>query len=427
MAQVVNNPTGFGAGLGRGLSAGLTQLAEQKFAELERRSKHSEKANRLKALGLSHEESDYLAGLEDKFNYLGASNYFGNKNQQQPQGQQEQPQQVQQQGTLEQLTNATPSIPGTAKSPEQLMLESLASGQPLSPIQALMKSLEMRGGNQQQIGQTQSTQPNNVAMGNVMAPQGQNDMSQQVQQQPQPQVAKNIPQQQPPQQRAPSIFGNAQASSSTPSVKPQQQASIDRANAPFVKDLDKRANAAKELIEIADRMESLVSSGKVSKGPWGAIQQRLGKIIPQSPETEQFDSDASAAAILKASLIPGTVTNERLKASERTKPSINQTPESQLARIRVMRNEALGVIAEDEVRSQIIEENGGNQPPNMRQLVEKRAKEIKKEFRQAEKAADLSVGSVVDSTKSSYVPEGTTGTDEKGNPVLFKKGKWVRA
>jgi hypothetical protein len=195
MAQIVPGAPNIGQQLGSGLSAGLSALAEQKFSQLARREAHREKTSRLIGLGLPANEANYIAGLEDKYAYPAVNQFYNSGGGQQgqsygeqtPQGQPQTTQEQQQpQQNLEQLAGQANQIPGANTSPEQLMLQSLASGQPLTPIQALMKSIESRQAsqNQQQSlgsppqsqpGQPQSSPQEDMMMGHPM-PQDLKDM-----------------------------------------------------------------------------------------------------------------------------------------------------------------------------------------------------------------------------------------------------------
>lgn len=421
MAQIVPGAPNLGAQLGSGLSAGLSALAEQKFAQLARREVHRERASRLSALGIPPAQADYLAGLGDKYSFVGASNFFnsGGGQEQQAYGEptpQRQPMQMaqpQQQG-LEQLASQVNQIPGASPSPEQLMLQSLASGNPLSPIEATLQSIQER----------QIASPGQTAM--VVQPSsnvGQPNTQQGMPEIP-PEVQQAIDSQQQAQQqetsraRKPGIFGSPGVLT-TGGIDKQQEA-IEKHNASFNKELDKKEAAAIKLLQISDRMDSELDTRKTSSGIYGQIQEKLG--LPKNESTSNFDSDAESAAILRATLIPGNTTNERLKASRREKPNISQPIGTQRARIAVMRNDALDVLDQVEARRQLIEENGNNEPKNMKYAVEKRARELK-----AERKSVFKIGSVVSESNSKGIPEGATSIGEDGNPYVRKNGKWVPA
>jgi hypothetical protein len=117
-------------------------------------------------------------------------------------------------------------------------------------------------------------------------------------------------------------------------------------SAKYNENITKKVDTARELLQIADEMESLIKSGKVLHGTQGAWAKRLNNWagVALGDETGTFDSLGSQAAILEAGLIPGTTTNEKLKAAERTKPNITQSRKTQEARIKAMRKKAQDIL-----------------------------------------------------------------------------------
>lgn len=433
MAQIVNNPPTLGASIGKGLSAGLQSLAEQKFAEMDRKAKHAEKATRLRALGLPGAEADYLAGLEDKFNYLGASNYFANRNQseqQQPQAQSQQ--QEQPQGTLEQLVNAAPSVPGAAPSPEQLMLESLASGQPLTPIQALMKSLEMRNGQSQQMSAPQSTQQNANQQSNPMAPKGQNQASQQMQGQQQPETFKlpnESPYKQDSEQEIPGIFRNSgfeinglkQASLNPAAAEKEarltakEERLVSQEARKFTKDYVKKAESAKANIRDYDLLIRQAESGKLRAG---AKHQLLTK-VGLGEFNQNFETQIANKLIARLAQNVGgafgsgaRITNFLEQTFQRSLPSLWNTPQGIVAISKMNKYASEAELLKSNASRDLLRENKGIVPFDADFQIDERTQD------QVKALEDKALSAVM----SSHFPP--TKNYSKDYSMRFQGNKW---
>ena len=416
MAQIVPGPNNLGAQIGAGLSAGLTRLAEQKFEQLARREIHREKASRLIGLGLPPNQADYLAGLSDRYGYAHAQGFLGQQpEQQQAYGEQttqgapqqvQQPQQMQQ-PDLNQIAGT--QIPGASPSPEQLMLQSLAQGQPLSDIQANLQavrepSMKQGVGDNRRAQQPRANLQEEMIMGHAM-PQELRDFI--------AEEKKSVAQESPKSKKGSTELIKAV----NQELSDSQQTAVERTNAKYNEELDRRARAARNLLGIATSMEELVNKGNVSSGVLGAIQNKLGSSL-QGEDTATFDSLSEEAANEAASLFPGQVTNEKLRSARKTKPNLSQPRETQLSRIYSMKKKAEDVIALDDIRRQIVEENGGKQPRNIGRVIEQR-------YKRYESEKGVQVGAVVSAEQSA--PEGSTAIDESGNPYVFRNGRWVKA
>jgi hypothetical protein len=205
-----------------------------------------------------------------------------------------------------------------------------------------------------------------------------------------------------------------------------QQTAIENSNSKYNEDLDRRAKAAKNLVNIANAMEELISGGNVSSGLFGAIQGKLGASV-QGGDTSDFDSLSEDAANEAASLLPGVITNEKLKSARRTKPNLSQTKSTQLSRIYAMKKKAEDVLLLDRIRREIVKENGGVQPRNIGRVIEDRVAGLGEDLSKSQKTSAFKIGSVVSESNSKGIPEGATSIGEDGNPYVRKNGKWVPA
>jgi hypothetical protein len=234
-------------------------------------------------------------------------------------------------------------------------------------IQALAPEYANEGPGQNQLGMEQIQQQGQLGpMGPQGAPQDINSLLQQAIK-PSGNAGQNSSLMQAIQQP---LQGQQETTQAQKQAQPQQQMSERQkfgkalgqkgVSAKMDKDVQKKVDSATELLQIADEMEKLWKTKKVSAGRKGAWQKRLGPTIWEpNEETNTFDSLGSQAAILEASLIPGQTTNEKLKAAERTKPNITQNEKTQLSRINAMRKKAQDILKKyggSEIESQISEE-----------------------------------------------------------------------
>lgn len=287
-----------GSGLGEGVSAGLEQVAQRRTRELARKESIKDFTN----AGFTPEEAGLLLSFPEKDRFEAAQFLAARNNQY------EQP-------------------------------------RPQPTFQDLVDQ-ERGMGQEQQQGQRD--------LSNLFSPQ----MTQKVLQQPAAQLvqspnAANKQQEIPPQlkqvtQQLEQVVAQKQQESPGQSVRNALGRNIEKVGKSTKQQetTQKKVDSARELLQIADEMEKLHSTGKVLNGRWGTWQRKLGPLGVWEPndETNTFDSLGSQAAILEASLIPGVTTNEKLKAAERTKPNITQTKQTQLSRIKAMRKKAQDIL-----------------------------------------------------------------------------------
>jgi hypothetical protein len=185
---------------------------------------------------------------------------------------------------------------------------------------------------------------------------------QQVPMQPQQQQRLGGTQQQQPQQQQPSFAQRLQGGSSP--QKTRNQALIDRQNTPYLKGATKAYEVAQQSEEILNQMEELLNTGKVASG----VSGRYAPEWMQSEETQLFDKYSNTLAGLLAQQY-GVPTGMKIKFSQSQKPNIGQKAGTQRELIRRLREETQRPLMMNEIREQLISDNGYQQPSNLETRV----------------------------------------------------------
>jgi len=197
---------------------------------------------------------------------------------------------------------------------------------------------------------------------------------QQVQQQQATQQAPGQELLQQPQQRMQPTRSAAQALGMN-SVQQQrlnlaQQKQINSSNAPWLKENDKAYNNARSALDQLNEMEELLNTGKVAYG----ISGKYKPGFLQNTETQQFDKASNTLAGLLASG-QGVSTGFKIKFAQSQKPNLEQNPKTQRALIQKLKKEAEKAVLRNDIKDQIIEAHGGEQPANLGTLVNRSMKQ----------------------------------------------------
>jgi hypothetical protein len=119
-------------------------------------------------------------------------------------------------------------------------------------------------------------------------------------------------------------------------------------------------------------MEQLLDTGKVSSGLYGKVPSIL-----QNTESQQFEANADALAQQLAGQ-SGVAGAFKIKFAQNLKPKLTDREETQRDRVKFLKKEAEKVLEKAQLRDELIEENGGFQPPNLESLINKKYKEQEK-------------------------------------------------
>jgi hypothetical protein len=191
----------------------------------------------------------------------------------------------------------------------------------------------------------------------------------------------------------------------------KKQQLVEGENRPYLADLDKRVSGARDIYPLVQELMGLLDTGKVATGI-------AGKYTPgllQSTETQQFDSKAKELATYLAGAGKGQATNMKVRLAQESKPLLEHKPETQRALLEDALNKYGKIMKEDEARNQILAENQGLQPKNLKFKVQEYLKKPQNRL-------DLPANTYEDGTE---VQEGDL-IKVKGIQFERKNGKWEK-
>lgn len=190
----------------------------------------------------------------------------------------------------------------------------------------------------------------------------------------------------------------------------KRQESINKANAPYLAQIDKAVALGDEMESIASEMKALLDTGNVSSGVKGTLPT-----IVQSSESQRFQALANELAALLAAQGTGVATNFKIKLAQERKPNLTQKRDTQYALIKDIFDKSNKLKSIEQARNEIISENGGEQPANIKSLIQKRIASQKKS-QQSDFAANI------DDLKAMNLPVGTQVLDEETGETLYWDG-----
>ncbi len=159
-----------------------------------------------------------------------------------------------------------------------------------------------------------------------------------------------------------------------------QQKEINNRNAPFYKEQEKNFAANQEKEIILNEMKNLWATGKVATG----FKGRFGPEQIQNDETQLFDKNSNRLADLLL-VGRGPLTAAKIKFAMSQKPNIGQNKGTQIKLIETLLKDTEKENVKQQIFEQILDENGGMQPPNLKNLVNQRFREYESYANQAEK------------------------------------------
>lgn len=150
-----------------------------------------------------------------------------------------------------------------------------------------------------------------------------------------------------------------------------QQKQIDSANKPYVERLSKAVPFAENMKSVASKMLELLDGGQVSTG--------IGSLLPgmlQNDATQQYDAYSKELATLIAGN-SGAATNFKIKTAQEYKPNIYQNPKVQRALTLDFIDKANEILQREQIKDDLVIQNGGNQPANLESKISKELKVYK--------------------------------------------------
>lgn len=173
----------------------------------------------------------------------------------------------------------------------------------------------------------------------------------------------------------------AKLSSQEKERQSREQERIVAQNKPFTKVLDTNLEAAKPIRNLANEMISLLKTGKVQTGQIGG--RAIGGLA--SAESQRYDQLANQLVLELSERTKGRPTDFKIRLQQLTKPQRTQKQEVQEKRLQDLLNDANEVILQDTIRDQLIQENNGVEPKNLKNLVKRKIQE----FRQTNKKKEM--------------------------------------
>lgn len=207
------------------------------------------------------------------------------------------------------------------------------------------------------------------------------------------------------------------AESQRQTAQSTHQLNIIKQNESFNKEMGATVEKGNVIGELAEDLWDLWKSGKVETGLSGAVKSGylkipyLGDISKKAilnPESAQFESKADELALEK---LKGNPTGFKIRFAQGLKPSLSMDKMSQGRMIQkeLKKNAKSNLLRR--VANKIIDENGGNEPKNMRGIVSKEYEKALHKMKQLPDAFDIK--------------DGATAFDEKtGYKFVTRKGVW---
>lgn len=222
-------------------------------------------------------------------------------------------------------------------------------------------------------------------------------IQQQVQQQISPQVeqAKRIQDvfTSPGEKRQQELLELKKQSATEKAFTKKQQA-IDKANEPFLTQLNKGIPVAEEMYDKANEMLKLLETGKVANTLVGSIAETpgIGRIAKPflNEESQRFLALSNDIAALLAAN-SGVATNFKIKFAQERKPNLTQKVATQKALTEDIIKQAKKVLERERIANELVGKNNYQQPPNLKSQVDKIYREnlAKEQKKQSKKTQGL--------------------------------------
>lgn len=192
-------------------------------------------------------------------------------------------------------------------------------------------------------------------------------------------------------------------------LNPQNQIKVINANKAFNQHIDKQLENSNEVIDLSQRAIDLINSGKTREGWSGMLPLALTRA---NPETRELSTLLEEIAAKKAMVGGGALSNAKIAFGKSQKASLDMPKKAQLKVLEegIKRHRLMGPALQD-IREQIIEENGNEEPVGLQSKVMARWQELLDSPEKEHPAAEYE--------------EGATAT-EKGKSYIVKNGRWQR-
>lgn len=143
----------------------------------------------------------------------------------------------------------------------------------------------------------------------------------------------------------------------------------------YIDTTEKEASTADQFLNIINQQKELDKTGKVNGPLLTKLLESVGLEALLTPESQFFKKAESSFVRGAKDVYGGRVTNYELQAFMRQFPTLRNTAEGRMIIYRALENQFKGAKIKNDIKNEIIEENGGKPPRNIRALVDKRSKE----------------------------------------------------
>lgn len=350
MAQIIRDPSiaaSLGQATGSALGQRLTDLAERRIQDQHKKQLLQEKSEAFRGLGLDPSEANYVAGLDPQFAKL----YLENKGFGIPD--------YQPQITPDMLQQLQPNFPSF----EQNLQDRLGTS-PQQQFQQQASSIVPQGGiprqglpqfnpTSQMPEDQRQTQLEDYLNDPRLTPAQRANFALKLEQMKQ-------------KQGAASVNGQPVMNDKERALQERKQRRIDMSNKAALTKLDSAVDGAIRISELTDEIDALLSTGKVASGSYG----RYTPSVFLNDESRSFDAKVKELAALMGSS-QGTASDYKIQLAQEYKPNLTQSAKTQKAVNEGARKFANRVIRAGEIRNELIEDNGGQQPENLAGLIKK--------------------------------------------------------
>ena len=200
----------------------------------------------------------------------------------------------------------------------------------------------------------------------------------------------------------------------------KEQEIINKENAKQKTELETRAAKFKPVVDLLDDYEAQLDSKKPITG-WATNIFPIKELMPT--ETRKlYDMSKQLVNLVGSSEVKGVMSKARQKLLEEAKLNINQSYGEQKEIIRRFREQFQPDVIKNQIKDQIIEDNGGTQPRNLMGLVNKRYKE---QYGESKTVPEQNLGEAFDSLPAANTVPGKKFYDEESKKTYISDGlKW---
>ena len=155
-------------------------------------------------------------------------------------------------------------------------------------------------------------------------------------------------------------------------LKDKQQKAIDNSNKSFNNALDTYKPLADEIIQDTDKAISLIEKGNIQFGLYGNILDTIPYgTNAMNKDTKEFVSTINDIVDKDSGFTKGVATNFKIKLKQAAKAHLGQDRETAINILNRIKSQKKKLTDLYDIRTELIEANGGDEPKHLGQLAEK--------------------------------------------------------